>query len=199
MGRGKPDEDRVGGSAKFKAPSTSCGSPGSNSVTTSRGDEFEPWGGMIKGITVSTSSLRLSVMVTGTESTAAVMTSDAAAAPSVLPSVTKRCSPASVSSSSLVVTSVGDSVVGPGVMDGRVVGRVVGSGGVVGSGEVVGILVVATVMGAAAVVVLSMVVVLGVVTMVVVARAAVVVVAVVITFLGLAVGGAEVGSLNWGR
>ena len=52
--------------------------------------------------------------------------------------------------------------------------------------------------GACVVVVVGMVVVvMGVV--VVVVRAAVVVEAVVMTLMGLVVGGAEVGSLNWGR
>lgn len=60
---------------------------------------------------------------------------------------------------------------------------------------------VATVTGFAVVVAATVVVVgdMVVVVMVVVVRAAVVVVGVVRTLKGLVVGGAEVGSLNWGR
>lgn len=74
-------------------------------------------------------------------------------------------------------------------------GSVVVVGGVEGPRGVIGSWVVAKVTGAADIVVL---VVVGVVVVVVVI-AAIVVVGVVMTLIGLDVGGAEVGSLNWGR
>lgn len=119
MGRGKPDEAGVGGSARLNAPSASWVLLGGDSVTTSRGEESGSWGGMIKGFTGSRSPLRPSAMVTGTNSAATMTTLGVTVAPSVPLWVTPS-SPASVSSSLLVVTSGGGGVVCGGVVDGRV-------------------------------------------------------------------------------
>lgn len=138
MGRGKPDEAGVGGSARLTAPSASWGWLGGDSINSSRLEESELSGGMIKGITGSRSPLSPSAVVTGTKSTATVTTLGAATVPSVSPWVTITSSPASASSSVLVLTSGVGGVVGTGVVDGRVVGGVVGSGLVVVMGREVG-------------------------------------------------------------
>ncbi len=119
VGKGKPDEARVGGSARLNAPSASWVLLGGDSVTTSRGEESGSRGGMIKGITGSRSPLRPSAMVTGTNSVATITTLGVTIVPLVSLWVTTS-SPASVSSSLLVVTSGGGGSACAGVVDGRV-------------------------------------------------------------------------------
>lgn len=120
MGRGKPDEASVGGSARLGAPSASWVSPGVDSVTTSSGEESGSWEERIRGMTGSRSPLRPSAMVTGTKYAATVMALGVTAVASVSLWVTTTSSPVSVSSSFLVVTSGVGRVVGAGVVDGRV-------------------------------------------------------------------------------
>lgn len=145
MGRGEPDEAGVGGSARLTAPSASWGWLGGDSISSSRWEESELPGGIIKGITGSRSPLRPSAVVTGTKSMATVTTPGAATLPSVSPWVTITSSPDLASSSFLLTTSGVGGVVGAGMVDGKVVGGVVGSGpavvmgGVVGADAVVGL------------------------------------------------------------
>ncbi len=83
VGRGKSGEAGVGGSARLRAPSASWVSLGGDSVSTSSEEESDSWGGMIKGITGSTSPLTPSAMVTGTKSIAPMTTLGVASASSV--------------------------------------------------------------------------------------------------------------------
>lgn len=102
VGRGKPDESLVGGSARLSAPPASW-------VPLSVDSSIDEESGIIRGITDS-------AMVTVTSSVATIRAPRVTVVSSALLCVTMTSPPASVSSLLPVVTSGGGGVVGAGVV-----------------------------------------------------------------------------------
>lgn len=149
VGRGRPGNTGVGGSAMLMAPSPLWGTLGGD-VTTSMGNESGSGGGMIRGITGSRYPLR--TPVTGAVSVVTMATAGDVTKPAALPLIT-----ADSDTDGGGVVTPGGGVVTPreGVVTPRggvVVVEVVGSGPAVVTGAEFGLLVVATVMGVAGVV-----------------------------------------------
>lgn len=163
VGRGRPGNTGVGGSAMLMASLALWETLGGDVVTTSRGNESGSGGGMIRGITGSRYPLR--TPVTGAVSVVTMATAGDVTEPAALPLIT-----ADSDTDGGGVVTPGGGVVTPrgGVVTtggGVVVGEVVGSGPAVVTGAEFGLLVVATVTGVAGVVLVVVMVTGGVVTL----------------------------------